>query len=221
MLPHHDAAACGRRARKLNIKCALFPAFMFVAMLLPIVFARTSWWRDGGTGTASSTSSSSPPPRTGPLVTYVLTFLYPLRAILIVAIVFALAVRRSSRVTVPNRQYENMVDPEGVTAQQFRNSRQNAFDASRQEVVRQQAILDGEDVTASAKRRNATRERQQKCRNQRRVMDERAAMLEEAEYLKNINGENTASRDVQRFYYAMRNEADMEACKVNSTITNM
>jgi hypothetical protein len=213
MLPHHDAAACGRRARKLNIKCALFPAFMFVAMLLPIVFARTSWWRDGGTGTASSTSSSSPP-RTGPpLVTYVLTFLYPLRAILIVAIVFALAVRRSSRGTVPNRQYEDMVDPEGVTAQQFRNSRHTAFHAS----LRQQAILDGEDVTASAKRRNANRESQEKCRNQRRVMDERAAMLEEAEYLKKIDGKNTASRDVQRFYYAMRNEADMEACKVRNT----
>ena len=219
MLPHHRfAAACDRRARKLNMKCTLFPAIMLVAMTMPLVFARTSWWRDSSIGDASARtppSSSSRPLVTSSVLTFHSRLWLLLCAILIGALVFSLAVRRSSRGTVLNRQYENMVDPEGVTARQFRSSRQNAFDDLRQGIVRHHAIVDAEDVTASAKRRSANRESHEKCRNERRVKDERTAMLEEAEYLKNINGENTASRDVQRFYYAMRNETDMEACKVS------
>ena len=94
-----------------------------------------------------------------------------------------------------------MVDTEGVTAEQFRGSRQNVVDDSHREVMRKHIILDAEDATASAKRRDKNRASHEKCRHERWVKEERAAILAEAgEYINNINGENAASRDVQRFY---------------------
>ena len=195
---------CGATARINRLKATLMFALTYIAMTAPKVVAGRSstdvdWWR-------SSVDTQSSPELLISLVVLL---------VLLLVLLVTMILRRGDRVRgQPNRQYADYLDPNMVRPADLRMGIGTASHRARRKAELDQAYLDGLDET----RRETLRERVRKNHDELAAAKKEALanklLEEDTKRAKNINGDNTATRDVQRFYYAMRDESDMEACMV-------